>query len=188
MIAIEESVALLLCAGLSRRFGPGNKLLAPLEGRPLIAHAASLCMALPFAGRIAVVPPDEPELRALLDGFELVENPAPEAGQDSSLRLGLARGLDAGANAVLVLLGDMPHVDSAHLLALAAAAGEDRAAISLAGEVRMPPTLFPARLAQHALAAFDRPVRESLGQPVVVAAKAGILADYDRPEDWAGSD
>ena len=82
----------------------------------------------------------------------------------------------------------MPHVDPAHILALAAAADDDRAAISLAGEIRMPPTLFPAAIARRALAAANRPVRDSLGRPAFVQAEPGILADYDRPADWGEPD
>ena len=184
MIALENCVAVLLCAGLSQRFGPGNKLLAPLDGRPLVAHAAKLCRMAPLAGRIAVVPPGEPALNALLldYGFELVTNSDPEAGKDSSLRLGLDRALALGARGVLVLLGDMPHVDAAHLSALSMAAGDEQAAISSADGIMSPPTLIPARAAQLAVDRADQPVRVSLGQPATVTAPRSILVDYDTPE------
>ena len=186
MIPLGETAALLLCAGLSRRFGPGNKLLAPLRGRPLVAHAASVAAALPFATRVAVVPPGEAELRELLQsfGFETVENPRPEEGKDSSLRLGLADCLGRNARGIMVLLGDMPHVEPAHIRALCIAASDGQAAISLADGIGSPPTLFPAGTARDALRACERPVRQSLSNAFGVAAAAGSLADYDAPEDF----
>jgi molybdenum cofactor cytidylyltransferase len=186
MIALEDCAAVLLCAGLSQRFGPGNKLLAPLDGKPLVAHAAELCTQVPFARRIAVVPPAEQELSALLleFGFDLVVNPRPEAGKDRSLRLGLGRALAPDVRGVLVLLGDMPHVDVAHLRALSVAADDEIAAISSAGDHLSPPTLIPAEIARRATAVLDRPVRASLGRPAEVTASPSMLADYDLPEQF----
>lgn len=186
MMPLEQCAAVLLCAGLSRRFGPGNKLLAPLAGKPLAGHAAELCTSMPFAARISVVPPDEPGLNALLLdlGFDLVVNPDPEEGKDSSLRLGLDAALARGARGVLVLLGDMPHVDGAHLQALAAAANDETAAISSAGNHMSPPTLIPAGTARRVLAGADRPVRAGLRPLAAVGAPPSMLADYDRPEQF----
>lgn len=186
MIPLEETVAVLLSAGLSERFGPANKLLAPLEGKPLAAYAAELCTRVPFAARIAVVPPNEAALHALVVGFgfDPVVNPHPEAGKDCSLRLGLVHALTGGARGMLILLGDMPHVEIAHLLALSAAASGGQAAISRAGDVVSPPTLIPAKLARQVIGCTDRSVRESLGQPVHVTAPAWMLADYDRPKHF----
>jgi CTP:molybdopterin cytidylyltransferase MocA len=164
-----------------------------LDGKPLVAHAAEVCARLPFAGRIAVVPPAEPALDALLLelGFDLVVNRRPEAGKDSSLRLGLGRALTLDPRGLLVLLGDMPHIGIAHLTALCAAADGENAAISSAGGHPSPPTLIPAGLARQALAAVDRSVRACLGRPAEVAAPPSTLADYDHPGQFgltAGSE
>ena len=186
MIPLEDSVVVLLCAGLSERFGQGNKLLAPLDGKPLVAHAAELCTRIPLAGRIAVVPAREPALKALLLelGFDLVVNPHPETGKDSSLRLGLGRALARDPRGVLVLLGDMPHINLAHLAALCAAANDEIAAISSAGGHVSPPTLIPAEAARQVTTIVDQSVRESLGRLAEVAAPPSILADYDFPEQF----
>ena len=181
MIAAEQSAALLLCAGLSERFGPANKLLHPLRGKPLAAHAADLLAGIPFKARIAVAPPAEPQLRALLlgIGFELVENSRPEEGQQLSLRLGLAAALHREASAILVALGDMPRITSDHLDGLLAAAGENRAAMSGNGEISMPPLVVPAQLAREILDS-DMSARDVLeGRAVVVAAPAEQLVDFD---------
>jgi len=187
VIPLEQTVVVLLCAGLSQRYGPGNKLLALVDGKPLAMHATELCAGIPFAGRIAVVPPVETALHALLFGFgfDLVINPNPTAGKDSSLRLGLARALERGTRAALVLLGDMPHVTEAHLRALSDAADERTAAISIAEDVMSPPTLMPIEAAKRVLARTERPVRSSLGRLVCVAAPQSALLDYDCPEQFA---
>jgi len=189
MIPLEDSVVVLLCAGLSERFGQDNKLLAVLDGKPLVAHAAELCTRISRAGRIAVVPPREPALRTLLIelGFDLVVNPHPQAGKDSSLRLGLGRALARDPRGVLVLLGDMPHINLAHLAALSAAANDEIAAISSAGGHVSPPTLIPAEAARRVITTLDRSVREGLGRPAEVAAPPSLLADYDLPEQFGAT-
>lgn len=181
MIPLEKTVAILLCAGLSRRYGAGNKLLALLDGKPLAAHVAALCVGIPFAERIAVVPPEEPPLHALLldHGFDLVVNPDPASGKDNSLRLGLDRALDPDGRAAVILLGDMPHVTEAHLRALSHAATDTIVVISYDGTTTSPPTLLPVEAARLILAKPDRPVRSCLRNPVQVAASGSTLLDYD---------
>jgi molybdenum cofactor cytidylyltransferase len=190
VIAIRESAAILLCAGLSRRFGQGDKLMAPLEGRPLVSHAAALAGSLPFARRVAVVPAGEAgPLRALLTGFgfELVENDRPEEGKDRSLRLGLASASGSRARGMLVLLGDMPFPDSAHLLALAEAAGAGQAAISATATWRSPPLMIPAALAARILADRSTPARDMLADAAEVRTAPEMLADFDSPLDFESS-
>lgn len=187
MIPLDRCAGLLLCAGLSRRFGPANKLLAPLGGRPLVAGAADLCASAPFAQRLAVVGPGEPVLREHLQraGLGLVENRTPEEGRDRSLRLGLEALSESAIDGVVILLGDMPHVTLEHLTALAAVAGPETAAISYDGEAAMPPTLIPAGLIGHILAEPNISVRQLLGEPARVPAPAAMLADYDTPDRFA---
>ena len=186
MIPIEDTVAVLLCAGLSRRFGEDNKLLAPLREKPLVAHAAGLAASLPYARRIAVVPAGDSALRALLvgQGFVLIENPRPEAGRESSLRLGIEEALREGVRGVAILLGDMPCLDAAHLNALADAADERTAAVSVASSVRSPPLVLPAETARRILADPATPAREALGDPAEVPAPPWMLADFDTRLDF----
>ncbi|MFW2831712.1 NTP transferase domain-containing protein [Sphingomonas sp. ID0503] len=174
-----DTVAVLLCAGLSRRYGKADKLLAPLSGRPLAAHAAAMLAGLPFLSRIAVVQAGWSGV-PLLGSFDIVKNPRPEDGQDSSLRLGLAAALYREPRAILVCLADMPFVTPDHLAAVAAHNG---AAISGKG----PPTLIPADLARLILADPTRPARDHVrsASPAVVTADPLILRDFDRPEDFA---
>lgn len=107
--------ALLLAAGQGARFG-GNKLLAPLEGRPLIDHVATTLAAAIgggiLRGGVAVVPVGATALLWPLDtaGLTPIENPRAPEGIATSLR----RGLDAlaaetpGVEGALIILADQP--------------------------------------------------------------------------------
>ncbi len=111
--------ALVLAAGQGRRFG-GNKLLAPLGGRPLVAHAAATVAeaiaAGLLAGGVAVLPVGATALAWPLDtaGLTLVENPDSTEGMSTSLRRGLTAlarpGLSPAPGAALVVLADQPHL------------------------------------------------------------------------------
>lgn len=185
MIATDRIAAVLLCAGLSTRFGDSNKLLAPLHGRPLVSYPAALAASMTFAARIAVLPQTEPDLRKLFAGFELVENPNPEDGKDSSLRIGLEHALAGEPEAVLVMLGDMPNVGAAHLARLCALAEPGRAAISASESFRSPPLVIPANLARQVLAESDRPVRHFLTDAAEARTDGAMLADFDTSADFA---
>ena len=79
---------LLLAAGQSRRFGPRDKLLALLAGRPVVAHALD-ALALPEADfRLAVVSADPVAAIARKAGFDALPV-APGLPQADSLKAGL---------------------------------------------------------------------------------------------------
>lgn len=96
--------AVILAAGTGSRFG-GQKLLALLDGKPLIAHVVAAVAHLPTV----VVGP--PELEPHIYPARLVENLEPERGMTHSLRLANAT-IDAN-DALLVLLADMPYITRA---------------------------------------------------------------------------
>jgi len=87
------------------------KLLLPLQGRPVVRHAAEGLVALGIAPLFAVVGLEEAAVRSALAELpiEVVVNPNPSAGQASSLVTGV-KALPAGCEAVLVALGDQPYL------------------------------------------------------------------------------
>lgn len=189
MISVERTAAVLLAAGQSVRFGESNKLIAALRGKPVAAHLAGLLSRLPMLARAAVIQAAERNgpLADLLrkEGFVLIENPSPQRGQDTSVRLGLARALESDPDAVLICLADMPNVTEDHLRALASAAETGRTAISATGAHRSPPTLIPKSIARLILADPTKPVRSMIEPVVEVVASAWILADIDTQADLA---
>ncbi len=109
--AAERGVgAVVLAAGAGTRFG-GDKLLAELEGRPILQHVLD-AVARVAARPCVVVLPDLSRLDARIDWRDEVRvvNPTPEAGLASSLRVGIAACLDARPEltGILVVLGDQP--------------------------------------------------------------------------------
>ena len=81
---------LLLASGASRRFG-SNKLVAPLDGRPVVRWSAE-ALASAVEETWVVVPARSAEVRAALDGLPVrwVENPVAHEGMASSIRAGIA--------------------------------------------------------------------------------------------------
>jgi len=125
--------AVVLAAGRARRFG-GAKLLAPLHGRPVVAHVLDVVRRARAAGVVAdarvVVAAGDDAVAALAReaGTTTVVNDAPERGLSSSLRCGLAAlGPDTGA--AVVLLGDQPLVRLDVLAALVAAWRDGRGVV-----------------------------------------------------------
>lgn len=97
---------ILMAAGNAVRFGE-NKLLASLNGRPLIDYALAAIPEERFA-RVVVVS----QHQAILDmararGFAAVHNPDPDAGVSLTIRLGLDA-LQPAADAVLFMVADQP--------------------------------------------------------------------------------
>jgi molybdenum cofactor cytidylyltransferase len=112
----------VLAAGAASRFG-GRKLLAPLEGRPILAHVVEAARAAGL-DPIVVVGPPTGELDDLdLGAVRRVTNDTPQEGLSSSVRLGL-RELEpqSDVTAAVILPGDQPRVRPAVIRALIEAA------------------------------------------------------------------
>lgn len=130
----SSAVAVLLAAGLGSRFEDGNKLLAELDGVPVVRRAAeTLCTAgVPV---LVVVGHEADRVRAALDGLDVrfVDNPDFERGQATSV----AAALDALTDLddwteptyALFALGDMPAVRPETVTRLLTVAREREAGI-----------------------------------------------------------
>lgn len=123
-------VAVVLAAGAGSRFdGPVHKLLAPVDGVPVVRRAVDAAVAAGI-GPVVVVTGPTPLDGALAEpvaagGVTLVDNPAAAAGQAGSLQAGVRAAADLGASAVVVGLGDMPWVGPEPWRAVAGAPGDD---------------------------------------------------------------
>jgi CTP:molybdopterin cytidylyltransferase MocA/xanthine/CO dehydrogenase XdhC/CoxF family maturation factor len=105
---------LIMAAGRGRRFGGGSKMLADVDGRPVLRHVVEAALASRLspvivvlgagaeAGLQAIAGLDDPRLR-------VVFNPAWASGKASTFEVGL-REVPAEAPGVVALLGDMPRV------------------------------------------------------------------------------
>jgi len=114
----ERVVAVVLAAGAGSRFG-GGKLLASLEGRPILQHVLDRLAAAGSGEVIVVLGEDADDIEVAISWRDecRVRNPEPARGLSSSLRVGIAA-VPLGVGAVLVVLGDQPRVSAAAIRAL----------------------------------------------------------------------
>lgn len=187
-----RSVAgVLLAAGRSERFGERNKLLAPLDGEPLVRHAARALVAADLADAVAVVGHEADQVRAALDGLdvEFATNPDTAAGQATSVAAGIEQ-VRKRHDAALFALGDMPRVRPESVGALIAAyrsgAGTALAAAHEGG--RGNPVLFDARhfdaLADGGDDVGGRDVLLTADDAALVeTGDPGVRLDVDTPAD-----
>jgi molybdenum cofactor cytidylyltransferase len=116
--------AVVLAAGAGSRFG-GGKLLAPLEGRAIVAHVVEASRAAGLEPIVVVTPPTGELDRLDLGPVRRVINETPQEGVSSSVRLGLrALELDDDVTAAVILPGDQPRVRTEVIQALIDAATE----------------------------------------------------------------
>jgi molybdenum cofactor cytidylyltransferase len=186
-------IGILLAAGRGRRFDPlgqRNKLLQLLpDGDAIVVASARKLLSL-FDTVIAVVPPDDGGVGALLAaaGCEVTVCPDADSGMAASLVHAIRHSLPHDPAAWLLALGDMPHVAPAtlRLLADALAAGSPIAAPVLDGR-RGNPVGF-GRVHLDALLALrgDQGARRLLQTcPVteIPVTDPGIFRDIDTPAD-----
>jgi molybdenum cofactor cytidylyltransferase len=179
--------AILLAAGKSSRFG-ANKLMHPLNGRPIALHAAAaLKAACPDA--LAVVSPGSP-LKELLEhaGLATVDCERAHEGMGASLQSAIAATQNAGG--WLIALADMPYIQPAthRRIVLALQQGAALAAPAYRGE-RGHPVGLGARFRDELLnlsgdAGARAILKTHAGEiELIEVDDPGVLKDIDTPGD-----
>ncbi len=105
--------AIILAAGQSRRMGTENKLLADIDGKPMVARVIDTVAASRAAPVVTVVGHESARVRAALAGSDVTfaENPDFAEGLSTSLVAGLDA-LPGDVDGAIICLGDMPRVDA----------------------------------------------------------------------------
>jgi CTP:molybdopterin cytidylyltransferase MocA len=113
-----RTAGLILAAGSGTRFG-GGKMLAHVNGRPMLQHVLDLVAAAELDPVVVVIGEDANEIEEAIHWRrgKRIRNPDPGRGMSSSVALGLAR-FGGGVTRVLVLLGDQPFLRLDQLLAV----------------------------------------------------------------------
>jgi molybdenum cofactor cytidylyltransferase len=184
--------ALLLAAGQSRRMGGPNKLLAEIDGTPMVAHVARRLLASRARPIIAVLGNQADAVDGALGKlpFERVRNPEFAEGLSTSLKRGIAA-LPSGLDGVIVCLGDMPLISGRHLDRLIAAFNplEGRAIIvPIRRGKRGNPVLWSSRFfPEMAALAGDVGAKHLIGEHAELVAEVemdddAVLVDIDTPE------
>lgn len=109
----HEIAAVVLAAGRSSRMNGHHKLLAEIDGRPMVRLAVEAAAASVAGAVIVVVGHGRDDVARALDGLDvtIVDNPDYASGLSSSLKVGIESVPDS-ADAAIVLLADMPDVDA----------------------------------------------------------------------------
>jgi len=108
--------AVILAAGRSTRMGGPNKLLAELNGKPLVRIVAEQALASKAQGVVVVTGHQADQVERALQGLNVtfVRNPDFAEGLASSVKSGIAA-VPQSADGAVICLGDMPLI-SAHLI------------------------------------------------------------------------
>lgn len=186
--------ALVLAAGSSSRMGKENKLLAPVDGVPMVLRAVNAALASRAMSVTVVLGHEAESIEAALAGrpVQLVRNPDHAQGMSSSLRRGIAA-LPQEAQAAVVLLGDMPAITADHVDRLIDAFDPSRptAVLPESAGRRGNPVILPRQLfAQVAALSGDQGARGLLAQHGDLVTQVefddeAIFVDVDSPAELA---
>lgn len=181
----------MLAAGLARRMGR-QKLLLTLQGRSLVRWSVE-SLRPHVEDLVVVTGRDDAPLRTALEGADVrfVANPHPEAGQGSSIAVGVAS-LSVATRAVVIALGDQPRVPDDVLRTLVATWRRTGKAIvaPVYRGVQGTPVLFAAEVFVELCAlGGDAGARSVVAREDDRVARVpfdiAMPSDVDTPEDFA---
>jgi molybdenum cofactor cytidylyltransferase len=187
--------AVILAAGRSTRMGGPNKLLAELDGKPLVRTVTEQALASKASEVIVVTGHQAAEVEKALAGLKVkfVRNPDYAVGIASSVKAGVAA-VSPEADGAVVCLGDMPLIDARLIDRLIDAFAPDRSqliVVPVSDNRRGNPVLWSRRFfeelmtldgdvgARHLIAKHGEAVAE------VAVEGHGAFLDIDTPEALA---
>lgn len=169
--------------------------LGPKERQALARHNAQLAVLAAAAGDHVLVVTGSDEVAALVEGWgaEVVLEPRQE-GQNVAAARGIARAVEGGADAVLLLSSDLPLVTVEAVREVLEAASSLDAPVAVAVEAigrggtnalyLRPPTAITLSFGADSLAKF-RHEAEIRGVNFVVHHSDAMALDLDEPGDLA---
>jgi molybdenum cofactor cytidylyltransferase len=191
----NDIAAVILAAGRSTRMGGPNKLLAELDGKPLVRIVTEQVLASKASSVTVVTGYQAAEVERALRGLNVtfVYNPDFPTGIASSVKAGIGV-VPKEAGGALICLGDMPLIDTHILDRLIAAFAPERGmliAVPVSDGSRGNPVLWSRRFfgelmlldgdvgARHLIARHGEVVAE------VVVEGQGSFLDIDTPQALA---
>ncbi len=180
--------ALVLAAGRAQRFGSDKRLARLPSGQSLLA--TTLARALDHFADVSVVlrPGDDAQLLGIDTRAHLVWAEQAERGMGASLAAGVTALLHTQAQAVAVLLADMPWVAPGTLQALCRQASAARIVLPLYQGQRGHPVIFgrafwPALVQLQGDQGGRQIIQDNPQACVTVAVDdAGVVLDVDVPQ------
>lgn len=191
LLCIPKSpcVGLMLGAGFARRFGSDKRKAALHNGFGLLA--SSLQTARGVLGEVWLVLRGDDELEALGLGEHehVIRCQEAEEGMGCSLACGVrSLAQTTSADALVILLGDMPWIRSGTLVFLLSAADADRIVVPIHGGRRGHPVIFGRRFWPELMSlAGDQGARAILERYPDALVELdvddpGVVLDVDTPE------
>ncbi|WP_256584443.1 NTP transferase domain-containing protein [Pseudomonas sp. SWI6] len=189
---LATCAALVLAAGWATRFGSDKRVAALPSGQTLLAE--TLRQALEHFDEVLVVvrPGDEPQRLGIGPDAKLVYAAHAENGLSASLAAGIQALQASRAQAVAIMLGDMPWVTAHTLRRLRAEASETHIVMPFHQDERGHPVLF-GRAFWPALECVQG---DQGGRQVILDNRhawrrvdvedSGVLRDVDTPTDLLG--
>jgi molybdenum cofactor cytidylyltransferase len=190
LTAADTVGAIVLAAGRSTRMGRPNKLLADVDGAPVIARTVDALVAAGLPP-LVVVGHMASSVRAALAGRLVQFAVAPDYadGLSRTLAAGLAAAPDHW-RAALIILGDMPTIAVSTLTAIARAANAEDTIVlpTFDGRRGNPVAWGRAHWPRLAMLTGDRGARALLDDMEVIEVATddgGIHVDVDTPDALA---
>lgn len=185
---MNRVAGIVLAAGTSSRFGPGNKLLTQYRGRAMVRSVVEAALASELDPVVVVTGHDAGDVEKALNGLDVVfvRNADFETGQASSLKTGIAT-VPHACSGAMVLLGDMPDV-SAEIINQLLDAFTDETGIVVPrhdGVRGNPVVLGRGNFAEVQKTAGDKGARGLLNGANVRLIDVGsdaVLRDFDTPD------
>ena len=170
-----DITGIILASGESRRFGGANKLLALVEGVPIVARSAIAYIDAGLAPVLVVVGHEADRIGAALAdlGVRLVVNPYYEQGQSRALSHGIAA-VPRVADAAIIGVADQPFLTPDLIRALVDRYERDRPSIVA--------PRFDGRPGNPVL--FDRSLFEELLQVQGDQGGRGVVRDHGGAVAW----
>jgi molybdenum cofactor cytidylyltransferase len=183
--------AIILAAGESKRWGADNKLLAQVDGKPMVLHAVRAVLDSKARPVVVVIGHEHSEVERLLTGLPVSFVNASDyaTGLSASLKAGISA-VPPSCDGALVCLGDMPWVRASTLDKLIEAFEPDaRAAVVPVhgGEWGNPVLLGRALFPDIGHLSGDRGARALLKSTAdrvkeIPVDDPAVLRDVDRPD------
>ena len=139
---------LIMAAGESRRFG-SCKLLADIDGKPMLQHSIELAQSTD-ASLIRIVTGrwhqeiNQAQRSGLIDDIDLIYNPDWQQGLGSSIAIGVSQ-IASLCDEALVLLADQVKVSGEDLKRLRLRDDKNQIACASYSKTLGPPAIFPAQ-------------------------------------------
>lgn len=185
--------AILVAAGLSSRMGEINKLLLPYQGQPIVRLVAQQILNANIQQLLVVTGFEADRVRTALEGLPLdfIHNQDYELGLTSSIK----KGAEAVDQDMLICLGDMPLLTTAHYNLLIQQFNKAQKAYPIVapfnGSYKGNPVLFHRKYKSEILALPDhlngcKPVVQAnkVNLALVQTQEIAYFSDVDTPESY----